>query len=158
MTVNHDVVSSSLTGAANKNTTQQGGVFCWLFLFCSCRHQINSHLRVYAEVKGLCNVFRFRLWRNGGCLNRQGKLADFGTAEVEASVRAGWTCIRLACARTLPPPSPTSAAPNVDSATSFYTREVNSLRLFACGKNPPPSEREAPPYSCFFSPTMLYSP
>ena len=32
MTVNHDVVSSSLTGAATENTTQSGGVFLWLFL------------------------------------------------------------------------------------------------------------------------------
>ena len=31
MTVNHDVVSSSLTGAAKKNTTQQGGVFFGFF-------------------------------------------------------------------------------------------------------------------------------
>ena len=32
MTVNHDVVSSSLTGAANEKATQQGGFFHWLFL------------------------------------------------------------------------------------------------------------------------------
>ena len=32
MTVNHDVVSSSLTGAANEKATQQGGFFRWLFL------------------------------------------------------------------------------------------------------------------------------
>ena len=32
MTVNHDVVSSSLTGAANEKATQSGGFFHWLFL------------------------------------------------------------------------------------------------------------------------------
>ena len=32
MTVNHDVVSSSLTGAANEKATRLGGFFHWLFL------------------------------------------------------------------------------------------------------------------------------
>ena len=76
MTVNHDVVSSSLTGAATKNTTHLGGVFLWLFLLVPADYIVIGSHALTAE----------RLREVGGSRLRAPPVADTASKKAGAAV------------------------------------------------------------------------
>ena len=107
MTVNHDVVSSSLTGAANEKATRSGGFFHWLFLLVSADDiVVGSHafhrLSVYAKpVVAVCERRRWRMQRakrlvpRSKCGEANSEHTHFGHRKRKHD---GWICACLGCA------------------------------------------------------------
>ena len=132
MTVNHDVVSSSLTGAATKKHHPSGGVFLWLFLSAPIHGTVVGSRAFTAE----------RLREVGGSRLRAPPVADAASKKAGAAVEMrrreqrathfghrkrkhdGRTCTDLECAFDNP------SVKTCGFATSLYTREARPLLHF----------------------------